>query len=212
MNSYTLRRCQMTVMPSLITGQSSVCSTFSSGKHHRNIKRPYYRPFLNGIHRSRMNSSHNGTATKNTFSFDDLIVQSVTLSIQEALWPNKLRCNLNSRPRNRAFGAHHWNTHKSTPNKHAKQKLSETNVKYLRKWLNLRPELWSIWRPKITRKVDLWGQHTYESSSNWRVHEDWCETSGKVLRKWPNNGICTYSGGPKWPNNWASDAHILHTF
>ena len=49
-NSYTLGRCQMTVMPSRITGQSSVCSTFSSDKQHRNIKGPYYRPFVKQIH------------------------------------------------------------------------------------------------------------------------------------------------------------------
>ena len=49
--SYTLWRYQMTVMPSRITNQSSVCSTFSSDKQHRNIKHPYYRPFVKGIHR-----------------------------------------------------------------------------------------------------------------------------------------------------------------
>ena len=48
---YTLRRCQMTVMPSRITCQSSIRSTFSSDKQHRNIKGPYYRPFVKGIHR-----------------------------------------------------------------------------------------------------------------------------------------------------------------
>ena len=50
-NSHTLRRCQMTVMPSLITDQSSVCSTVSSDKPYRNIKGPCYRPFVKGIHR-----------------------------------------------------------------------------------------------------------------------------------------------------------------
>ena len=50
-NSYTLQRCQMTVMSSRITGQQTVCSTLSSYKQHRNIKGPYYRPFVKGIHR-----------------------------------------------------------------------------------------------------------------------------------------------------------------
>ena len=49
-NTNTLRRCQMTVMPSRITGQSCVCSTVISDKQHRNIKGPFYRPFVKGIH------------------------------------------------------------------------------------------------------------------------------------------------------------------
>ena len=48
-NSYKLQRCQMTVMSSRITGQQTVCSTFSSDKQHRNIKGPYYRPPLTGV-------------------------------------------------------------------------------------------------------------------------------------------------------------------
>ena len=95
--------------------------TFSSDKQHRNIKGPYCRPFVKGIHRWRVDSSHKGTVTQNTFSFDD-----VTLSIQEAWWHNKLRCNLNSRPRNTSFGAHNWNAHRSTPNKHVKREWCET--------------------------------------------------------------------------------------
>ena len=73
-NSYTLQRCQMTVMSSQITGQQTVCSTLSSDKQHRNIKGPYYRPFVKGVHRWRVDSSHKGTVTQNTFSFDDVIM------------------------------------------------------------------------------------------------------------------------------------------
>ena len=49
-NWYILRRCQVTVMLSRITGQSCVW-TFSSDKQHINIKSPYYRPFVKGTHR-----------------------------------------------------------------------------------------------------------------------------------------------------------------
>ena len=73
-NSYKLQRCQMTVMSSRITGQQTVCLTFSSDKQHRNIKGPYYCPFVKGIHRWRADSSHKGTVTQNTFSFDDFIM------------------------------------------------------------------------------------------------------------------------------------------
>ena len=131
--------------------------------------------------------------------------------LQEVWWPNKLCCNLNSKPRNRVFGAHNWNKHKSTHNTHVKQEWWETNGKCLRKWLNLRPELWSIWGSKRPGK---WAsvtniQHTSKSSSNWRVHEGWCETSEKILRKWPKTGIFIYlraqSGqkmGPLRPTHW----------
>ena len=48
---------------------------------------------------------------------------------QEAWQPNKLCCNLDSRPRNRPFGAHHWNSSKSAPIKHVKQEWCETSGK-----------------------------------------------------------------------------------
>ena len=81
-NSYTLQRCQMSVMSSRITGQQIVCLTFSSDKQHRNIKvRITVPPFVSpvdsshkGIHRWRVDSSHKGTVTQNTFSFDDVIM------------------------------------------------------------------------------------------------------------------------------------------
>ena len=44
-----------------------------------------------------------------------LMLGDTFLCKQEARWPNKLHYSLNSRPRNWAFGAHHWNTHKGTP-------------------------------------------------------------------------------------------------
>ena len=99
--------------------------------------------------------------------------------MQEAWWHYKLRCNLNSRPRNRAFGAHNWNTHRSTPNKHLKREWCETIGKYLITW----PELWSIW---LTKWPGNWAsganiQHTSKSSPNWHAHQDWCTTSGNFL-------------------------------
>ena len=56
--------------------------------------------------------------------------------IEQEVWlPGKLHSKLNYKPRNRAFGAHNWNTHKSVPNKYVKQERCETNGTYLRKWL-----------------------------------------------------------------------------
>ena len=47
----SLRWCQMTIMASRITGQSSVCSTVCSHwQQKRNIKGPCYSPFVRGIH------------------------------------------------------------------------------------------------------------------------------------------------------------------
>ena len=100
-------------------------------------------------------------------------------------------------PRNRAFGAHNWNAHRSTPNKHVKREWCETIGKCLIKWF----ELWSIWGPKWPGN---WAsvaniQHTSKSSRNWHVHQDWCATSGKFLRKWPKTGILTSLGAQSGP-------------
>ena len=72
-NSYTLQQRQITVISSQITGRQTVCSTFSSDNQHTNIKGPYYRPFVKGIYRWRVDSSHKGTVTQNTFPFDGVI-------------------------------------------------------------------------------------------------------------------------------------------
>ena len=48
-----LRRRQVTVMASRITGQSNVCSTVRSDCQHRNIKGPRYCPFVMRIHCDR---------------------------------------------------------------------------------------------------------------------------------------------------------------
>ena len=45
--------------------------------------------------------------------------------LQEALRPNKPRCNFNSRTRNGDFGPHNWNTPKSTLNEHVKQYMAQ---------------------------------------------------------------------------------------
>ena len=42
-------------------------------------------------------------------------------------------------------------------------------------------------------------QHTYESSSNWYVKQDWCETSGNFFRKLPKTGFFTYFGAQSGP-------------
>ena len=112
-----------------------------------------------------------------------------------------LRCNLNSRPRNRAFGAHHWNTHRITTNKHVKQEWCETNGIYMRKWL----KTWTMIYLRGPKWLGNWAsraniQHTSKRSSSWHVHHDWCQTSGKFVRKRLKTGIFTYFGcksGPK---------------
>ena len=52
-----------------------------------------------------------------TVSFDTSFSEQPLIK-KEAWRPNKLRCNRNSRSRNRAFVAHDWNTPKSNPNDH----------------------------------------------------------------------------------------------
>ena len=60
--------------------------------------------------------------------------QTQTQKIEQEAWrPNKLYCNFNSTPINRAFKAHHWNTNKISPNKHVEHEWCETNGKYLKK-------------------------------------------------------------------------------
>ena len=109
-------------MSSRITGQSTVCSTFSSDKQHRNIKGPYYRPSVNGIHLWRKIRFHLMTlwCSKSPFLYKkpDIVTSSAaTLTLGPEI------------------GAHNWNTHKSTPNEHIKQEWCETIGKYLIKWL-----------------------------------------------------------------------------
>ena len=85
----------------------------------------------------------------------------------EAWQPNKLRCKLNSRPRNRAFGAHYWN--KSTPNEHIKQEWCETIAKVLRKWL----KTWLNWQANQMR-------------NQWKMTKDW-NFDQFIDQKWPKN-------------------------
>ena len=62
-----LRRRQMSAMASGITGKSSVCSTFCLDWQQRNIKGPCYCPFVRGIHRWPVDSSHKGPVTRKKF-------------------------------------------------------------------------------------------------------------------------------------------------
>ena len=64
----SLRRRQVTVMASQITGQSSVCSTIWQ---QRNIKGLHYCPFMRKSHRGQGDSPH---VTRNMFPFDDVIM------------------------------------------------------------------------------------------------------------------------------------------
>ena len=67
----SLRWCQMTIMASRITGQSSVCSTVTSHwQQKRNIKGPCYSPFVRGIHQWPVDSPHKSTVTRKMLPFD----------------------------------------------------------------------------------------------------------------------------------------------
>ena len=64
-------------MTSRVTGDSSVCSAVCSDWQQRNIKGPRYCPFVRGIHWWFVVSPHKGTVTRETFPFDDVIMNSV---------------------------------------------------------------------------------------------------------------------------------------
>ena len=53
--------------------------------------------------------------------------------------------------------------------------------------------------------------HTYKSTSNKHVKQYWCETSENIFEKMTKDLHFDLFGGPKWPQHWASDAHIPHT-
>ena len=204
----------MSIMPSQITGHSSVWSTFISDKQHRNIKGPYYRPFVKGIHRWRVDSSHKGELRKIRFHLMTLICSQSPFLYKrpDALTRSAATLSLDSEIEHlgHIIGIHI----KSTPNKHVEQKWWETSGKYLRKWPNLRPELWSIWGPKWPGK---WAsganiQHTSKSSSNWREREDWSETSRTFLIKWPRPEFFTYFGAQSGPKIGPLMPIFFHTF
>ena len=89
---HRLRRRQMTVMASRITGQSSVCSTGFSDWQQRNIKGWRYCPFVRGIHRWPVDSPHKGTVTENVSMWWRHNAQTRLFS-----WGDFLRITLNSR-------------------------------------------------------------------------------------------------------------------
>ena len=123
---------------------------------------------------------------------------------QEDWWPNTLPCKLNSRPRKRAFGAHRWNTHKSTPNKHVKQEWCETSGKYLTKMTeDLNDDL--FWGPKWPGN---WASEAnIYTPLNIPQIDMLTKTDGKPVenfwKKWPKTGNFTYLR--------AQGGHFSHT-
>ena len=117
--------------------------------------------------------------------------------------PNKLRCNLNSRPRNRAFRAHHWNAHKSTPNKHATQEWCETGGKYLRKWRRTwimiyfeaqnGPDIGPV-RPMFNTTLKVAQIDMYTKTHAKPVENFWKKRKIKMTK----DGNFYLFGGPKW--------------
>ena len=119
---------------------------------------------------------------------------------QESWWTNKLRCNLNSSLRNRASGAHHWNTHKNNPNKHVKQDWCQTSGKFLRKWPKTRifTYLGAQSGPKIGPLGRLYSPLIYKY-----LHRacDRCESRGNLLTKYSKTWILTHWEAKKRPKN-----------
>ena len=66
-----LRWRHMNVIKSQITGHSNVCLTAYADPHQS----PRYLPFVMGIHRWPMNSSHKGPVTRKNLPFDDVIME-----------------------------------------------------------------------------------------------------------------------------------------
>ena len=104
------------------------------------------------------------------------------------------------------IGAHNWNTHKSTPNKHIKQEWCETIGKYLIKWL----KTWII--------IYLGAQYDLEIGPLGPIFNTplklaridmYTKTDAKLVEIFLENdqktGILTYLGD-------LSEAHILHTY
>ena len=103
--------------------------------------------------------------------------------------------------RNRAFGAHH----------HVKQEWCETSEKNLRNgW---RPELWSISGPKMTQKLGLWGLYSTHLLKQLKLtcKSRLMQNQWKLFEKMTKDWNLDLFWDPKWPKNWASEAHILHT-
>ena len=99
---------------------------------------------------------------------------------QEAWWPNKLCCNLNSRTRNITFGAHNWTTHNSTPNTHVKQERCETNgMSWENDW---RPELWWKIFEKMNKDRTFYCFGVQSGPKNWTSEAYILHTSKKYLQ------------------------------
>ena len=122
--------------------------------------------------------------------------------ITRNLRPNKLCCNLNSRPGNRAFGAHHWNIHKIPP---VNMKNKNDGKIWIMTYLGaqndpeIRP-LRSIFNtPLNTPHQDWWACEAIRMWKQWKLVE-------KVI-KYQNCDLCW---GSKCPSNWAFETHIAH--
>ena len=70
----------MSAMASQITGVSIVYSTVCSGADQRKKLSPASLACVSGIHRSPMNSPHNGSVTRIMFPFDDVIMRGCVSS------------------------------------------------------------------------------------------------------------------------------------
>ena len=71
---FALRRRQMTVMASRITGQSSVCWAVFLDWQQRHMKGPRYYPFDRTINLWQVDSPQNGRETRKMFPIEDVIM------------------------------------------------------------------------------------------------------------------------------------------
>ena len=109
----------------------------------------------------------------------------------------KLCCNLNSRPRDKAFGAHNSNTSKKYPQRACKTRMMWNYWDIFRKWLKTWILIY-LGGPKRPRnqasEANIQHNCKKRRCPNLHVNQDWLETSVKVFRKWRKTGILTYLG------------------
>ena len=77
----------MGFMASQITSISTVYFSIRLIQHQRNIKAPPYWPFVRGIHRWPVNSSHKGPVTRKKLPFDDVIMKRMLNNFSARLAP-----------------------------------------------------------------------------------------------------------------------------
>ena len=86
-------------------------------------------------------------------------------------------------------------------------------LKIFEKMPKVRHSFYLFWAPSDPKSwtPEAHILHTSKSTCNEHVKQYWCETSENCLKKMTKVWILIYLGGPKWPENWASEAHMSRT-